>query len=162
MAPQAAALATHLLPSTTQERFLLALWLKTSAEIKHHHPWCVPELKEARGEIVRRSRTEHRSAICGKHARLMARKSFPKTTETNFYFYFLYYLIVFIFQTFYKTLICCLDRMQEAQYCIHVYPQYEARTSWFSLAWSGTGGGRVSPKRMVYVHLTTARSLVHS
>lgn len=30
--------------------------------------------------------------------------------------------------------------MQEAQYCIHVYPQYEARTSWFSLVWSGTRG----------------------
>lgn len=36
--------------------------------------------------------------------------------------------------------------MQEAQYCIHVYPQHEARTSWFSLAWSGTGGGGVSKK----------------
>lgn len=77
-------------------------------------------------------------------------KSFPKTTETNFY--------IFIFQTFYKTLICCLDRMQEAQYCIHVYPQYEARTSWFSLVWSGTRGG--SPKRTVYVHFTKAHSLV--
>lgn len=153
MAPQAAALATHLLPSTTQERFLLALWLKTSAEIKHHHPWCVPELKEARGEIVRRSQTEHRSAICGKHARLMARKEFPEDNRNKFLFFY-----IFIFQTFDKTLICCLDRMQEAQYCIHVYPQYEARTSWFSLVWSGTRGDL--QKRTVYVHLTKACSLV--
>lgn len=88
VAPQAAALATHLLPSTTQERFFLALWLKTSAEIKHHHPWCVPELKEARGEIIRWSQTEHRSAICGKRARLMARKEFPEDNRNRFYLFF--------------------------------------------------------------------------